>query len=281
VIDNVYFVGTERLGTFLITTPAGHILINSDLESTVPEIQRSMAALGFKLTDIKILLGSHAHGDHMQADALVKQLTGAQVMAMAEDVPALHTMKPRGKEHPIDRVLHSGERVTLGGTTLIAYRTPAHTKGCTTWGMKASEDGKKYDVLIVCSYGVNDDYVLVGNRGYPESAADYRGHVREGAHPVGRRVPLLARILLRLDREVRRAAEAAVRPTEPIRRPRRLPRARGDARAALQHDARRPAQSSPLSPAPTFGHERRLCFASFPSVSPRNKTWPTRKSLQY
>jgi len=173
VIDNVYFVGTEALGTFLITTPAGHILINSDFETTVPQIQRSVAELGFKFEDIEILLGSHAHGDHMEADALVKQLTGAQVMAMAEDVPALRAMKPRGREHPIDRVLHDGDQVSLGGTTLIAHRTPGHTKGCTSWGLKASENGTQYDVLIVCSYGVNDNYVLVGNPDYPEIADDY------------------------------------------------------------------------------------------------------------
>ena len=173
VIDNVYFVGTDALGSFLITTPAGHILINSDFESTVPEIRRSVAELGFKFEDIKILLGSHAHGDHMEGDALVKELTGAEVMAMAEDVPALRAMRPRGKAHPIDRVLHDGDQVTLGGTTLTAYRTPGHTKGCTSWGLTATEDGMQYNVLIIGSFGVNPDYVLVGNRDYPEIAADY------------------------------------------------------------------------------------------------------------
>jgi metallo-beta-lactamase class B len=173
VIDNVYYVGTEALGTFLITTPAGHILINSDFESSVPLIRRSVTELGFKFEDIKILLGSHAHGDHMEGDALVKQLTGAQVMGMAEDVPALRAMRPRGQEHPIDRILHDGDHVTLGDTTLTAYRTPGHTKGCTSWGLKAAEAGRQYDVLIVCSFGVNPDYVLVGNRDYPDIAADY------------------------------------------------------------------------------------------------------------
>ena len=173
VIGNVYFVGTDALGSFLITTPAGHILINSDFESTVPEIRRSVAELGFKFEDIKILLGSHAHGDHMEGDALVKELTGAEVMAMAEDVPALRAMLPRGKAHPIDRVLHDGDQVTLGGTTLTAYRTPGHTKGCTSWGLTATEDGMQYNVLIIGSFGVNPDYVLVGNRDYPEIAADY------------------------------------------------------------------------------------------------------------
>ncbi len=173
VIDNVYFVGTEALGTFLITTPAGHVLINSDFETTVPLLRRNVAELGFKFEDIKILLGSHAHGDHMEGDALVKQLTGAEVMAMAEDVPGLRAMRPRGQEHPIDRVLHDGEQVTLGGTILTAYRTPGHTKGCTSWGLKAMEGGRQYDVLIICSFGVNPDYVLVGNHDYPDIAADY------------------------------------------------------------------------------------------------------------
>jgi metallo-beta-lactamase class B len=173
VIDNVYFVGTEALGTFLITTSAGHILINSDFETTVPAIRRSVEGLGFEFADIEIVLGSHAHGDHMEADALVKELTGAQVMAMAEDVPALRRMRPGGKEHPIDRVLRDGDEVTLGGTTLVAHRTPGHTAGCTSWGLRVEEDGATYDVLIVCSFGVNDNYVLVGNADYPNIAEDY------------------------------------------------------------------------------------------------------------
>src|SRR5260221_11386492 len=105
VIGNIYYVGTRSLSVFLITTPQGHILVNSTYERNGPAIQKSVEQLGFKFSDIKILLGSHAHGDHQEGDALVKELTGAQVMAMAEDVPALRAMKPGGKEHPIDRVL--------------------------------------------------------------------------------------------------------------------------------------------------------------------------------
>ena len=149
VIDNVYFVGTEALGSFLITTPEGHILINSDFESTVPVIRESVESLGFDFADIKILLGSHAHGDHMQADALVKQLTGAEVMAMAADAPALRAMRPGGKEHPIDRVLHDGDTVSLGGTTLTAHLTPGHTKGCTSWGLTVHEGGRAYEALTL------------------------------------------------------------------------------------------------------------------------------------
>src|SRR5262245_8445883 len=84
VISNVYYVGSAALATFLITTPEGHILINSDFESTVPLLRSNVEKLGFKFTDIKILLGSHAHGDHMEGDALVKELSGARVMAMEQ-----------------------------------------------------------------------------------------------------------------------------------------------------------------------------------------------------
>jgi metallo-beta-lactamase class B len=173
MIGNIYFVGTEGLGTFLITTPEGHILINTDFERTVPTIQRAVAELGFEFSDVEIILGSHAHGDHMEADALVKELTGAQVMAMAADVPALRAMQPGGKPHPIDRVLQDGDTVTLGGTTLTAHLTPGHTKGCTTWTLEVEENSRVYDAAIVCSFGVNPNYVLVDNPSYPEIADDY------------------------------------------------------------------------------------------------------------
>lgn len=151
IVGNLYYVGTRTLSSFLIVTPAGNILIDSTYERNVPAIRKSVEQLGFKFTDIKILLGNHAHGDHQEGDASVKQLTGAQVMAMAEDVPALQAMKPGGKEHPVDKILHDGDPVTLGGTTLVAHLTAGHTRGCTTWTMKAEEGGKTYNVVINCS----------------------------------------------------------------------------------------------------------------------------------
>ena len=151
IIGNIYYVGTRTLTSFLIVTPQGNILINSTYERNVPVIQKSVEQLGFKFSNTKILLGNHAHGDHQEGDALVKQLTGAQVMAMEEDVPALRAMKPGGKEHPIDKVLHDGEELRLGGTTLVAHLTPGHTRGCTTWTMKAEEGGKPYNVMFGCS----------------------------------------------------------------------------------------------------------------------------------
>jgi metallo-beta-lactamase class B len=173
IIGNIYYVGTETLASFLITTPQGHLLVNSMYERNVPTIKKSVEDLGFKFSDIKILLGSHAHGDHMEGDALVKELTGAQVMAMAEDVPALQAMKPGGKPHPIDKELHDGDTVTLGGTTLVARLTPGHTKGCTTWTMKAEDGGKAYDVVIIGSVGVNPGTRLVNNPNNPAIAEEY------------------------------------------------------------------------------------------------------------
>jgi metallo-beta-lactamase class B len=173
VIGNIYYVGTKSLAVFLIVTPQGNILINSTYERNVPIIQKSIEQLGFKFSDTKILLGSHAHGDHQEGDAAVKQLTGAQVMAMAEDVPALEAMTPGGKTHPIDKVLHDGDSVTLGGTTLVAHLTPGHTRGCTTWTLKAQEGGKSYDVVIIGSFGTNPGFKLVNNAEVPGIADEF------------------------------------------------------------------------------------------------------------
>ena len=151
IIGNLYYVGTRTLSSFLIVTPQGNILINSTYERNVHTIEKSVEQLGFKFSDIKILLGTHAHTDHQEGDALIKQLTGAQAMAMAEDVPALQVMTPGGKAHPIDKTLHDGETVSLGGTTLSAHLTPGHTRGCTSWTLKAQEGDKYYNVVIGCS----------------------------------------------------------------------------------------------------------------------------------
>ena len=174
IIGNLHYVGTGTLNSYLITTPQGHILINTNYEDTVPLLRASVEKVGFKMTDIKIILGSHAHPDHMQADALVQELTGgATVMAMEQDVPALKSMKaPSGKPHPIGRVLKDKEQVSLGGTTLVAHLTPGHTRGCTTWTMRIPEGGRTYDVVIACG-GLQEGAVLVNNTNYPEIADDF------------------------------------------------------------------------------------------------------------
>jgi metallo-beta-lactamase class B len=184
IADNLYYVGSKGLANYLVTTPEGHILINSDLEANVPLIQASVEKLGFKFSDVKILLISHAHWDHNAGSALIKQRTGAKYMVMDADVPVVETggkadfqygssaatMYPATK---VDRVLHDGDEVTLGHAVLTARLTPGHTKGCTTWTMKVTENGKPADVVIVGSPNVNPGYKLVNNTSYPGIAADY------------------------------------------------------------------------------------------------------------
>jgi len=172
IIGNVYYVGTESLSSFLVTTPEGHILINSIFERNAPVIQDSMRKLGFKFEDIKIVVGSHAHGDHMEGDGLIVKLTGARAMAMAEDIPALQAMRsPGGYPRPAYEALRDGSEVKLGGVVLTARHTPGHTAGCTTWTLRAQEGGRSYDVLIIGSVGVNPGTNLVGN---PQLVAQYQ-----------------------------------------------------------------------------------------------------------
>jgi metallo-beta-lactamase class B len=177
VIGNVYFVGTADYASLLITSDQGHILINPDFEDSVPLIQKSVEQLGFKFHDIKIILVSHAHGDHCAGTARAKELTGAQVMVMDIDAQLMEKGGAGRGGFPavkISRVLHDRDEVTLGGNTLVAVLTPGHTKGCTTWTLKTQDAGKSYNVVIVGSAGVNDAHYLVNNANYPDVISDYQ-----------------------------------------------------------------------------------------------------------
>jgi len=184
VIGNIYYVGSRGLASYLITTPQGHILINSSLESSVPLIRESVEKLGFHFNDVKILLLSHAHWDHCAGSAKVKEITGAKYFVMDGDVSVVESggktdfhyggsPETLYKPTKVDRVLHDGEEVRLGDTVLVAHLTAGHTKGTTTWTTKVNEGGKPYDVVIVGSPNVNPGYKLVGNQAYPQIAADY------------------------------------------------------------------------------------------------------------
>ena len=184
IAGNLYYVGSKDLAIYLITSPKGHILINSGLEASVPLIRASVEKLGFKFSDIRILLISHAHWDHDGGSAEIKRITSATYMVMDADVPVVESggktdfqygTTPASLYPPakVDRVLRDGEKVTLGGTALVAHLTPGHTKGCTTWTMKVVDAGKLHDVVIVGSPNVSDGYKLVMNSSYPEIASDY------------------------------------------------------------------------------------------------------------
>jgi CubicO group peptidase (beta-lactamase class C family)/glyoxylase-like metal-dependent hydrolase (beta-lactamase superfamily II) len=181
VIGNVYYVGSKDLATFLITTPEGHILINSGFERTVPLIQKSVESLGFKMTDVKILLASHAHSDHVAGHALLQKITGAKVFVMRGDNQVIasggkgqYLYSTSGWDPcKVDRVLEDGDEVKLGGVTLVARLTPGHTRGCTTWTWRVEDGGKKYDVVVIGSPNVNPGFQLVNNKVYPDIAADF------------------------------------------------------------------------------------------------------------
>ena len=147
-------------------------------------IQQSVEKLGFRFSDIKILLISHAHFDHDAGAARIKKLTGAKYMVMDADVPVVesggrkdfayaHTPGMLYPAAKVDRILHDGDTVSLGDSVLTAHLTPGHTKGCTTWTMKVREGSESYDTVIVGSPNVNEGYTLVSNATYPQIASDY------------------------------------------------------------------------------------------------------------
>lgn len=179
IAGNLYWVGSKDLASYLITTPEGHILINSSFEESVPLIRESIEKLGFKFTDVKILLISHAHSDHCAGSAEIIRQTKAQYFMMGEDadtvesggagksrLKASYTQFPPAK---VDRRLKDGDEVKLGGSTLVAHLTPGHTPGCTTWTMKVNG----LNAVIIGSPNVNPGYVLVNNQDYPAIATDY------------------------------------------------------------------------------------------------------------
>jgi len=186
IAGNLYYVGSKDLASYLIVTPQGDILINSSLEASVPLIRRSVEQLGFKFNDIKVLLISHAHFDHEAGSAELIRQTGAQYMVMDGDVPVVESggaadfayAKDTYPPAKVNRVLHDGDEVKLGGTVLVAHKTAGHTRGCTTWTMQVKEAGRPLNVVIVGSWNVNPGWRLVDHSGrpasYPGIAADYR-----------------------------------------------------------------------------------------------------------
>jgi metallo-beta-lactamase class B len=167
-------VGTADLAVYLINTPQGNILINSDFKQDLPAIRKSIEGLGLKYADTKIVLISHAHGDHDEGVGVIKSDTHAQLMVMDADVASVESMRPGRPGATVDRVLHDQDTVELGGSRLTARLTPGHTPGCTTWTLQVADGGRTLNAVIVGSPNVNPGYVLVGDkRNYPQIAGDY------------------------------------------------------------------------------------------------------------
>lgn len=180
IAGNLYYVGSRDLASYLITSDQGHILINSGFAETVPLIREAVEKLGFKFTDVRILLDSHAHSDHVAGNALVRRLTGASVRVMEGDEEVIRTGGKADFHYdetwepcPVDRVLRDGETVKLGDAAVTARKTPGHTRGCTTWTMTTKDKGKNYRVVIIGSPNVNAGYRLVGNPKYPAITEDF------------------------------------------------------------------------------------------------------------
>jgi metallo-beta-lactamase class B len=173
IAGNLYYVGTADLAVYLVRTPQGNILINSDFAEDVPTVRKSIEQLGFKYSDTRIVLISHAHGDHDEGVGQIQKDTAARVMVMEGDVAEVQSTAPGRPGAKVDQTLHDGDKVELGGSTLVAHLTPGHTKGCTTWTMQVDEGGKTLNAVIVGSPNVNPGYILVGNKNYPTIAQDY------------------------------------------------------------------------------------------------------------
>ena len=179
LVGNIYYVGAKNIASYLITTPQGHILVDTGTTEMTPVITANVEKLGFKLRDIKIMLSSHAHFDHIGGHAAMKKLTGAQVMAIKQDAEALQAGKdlsPLGDEGwtpvKVDRVLKDADTVSLGGTTLRAVWAPGHTPGCTVWTTNVPDGGRNYSVAIFGCGGPNGGVKLVGNQKFPMLVED-------------------------------------------------------------------------------------------------------------
>ena len=180
VIGNIYYVGAAGISAHIVVTPQGLILIDTGTREMLPGLRANIAKLGHKLTDVKIILSSHAHWDHVEGHAAMKDLTGAQVMALGEDAAAIASGKDNsalGSEDwpptKVDRILKDGDTVTLGGVTLTAHLTPGHTKGCTTWTTTVQENGKPYSIVFIGALSINEGVKLIGNQRHPSIADDY------------------------------------------------------------------------------------------------------------
>ena len=184
MIGNVYWVGTYDLSSYLITTPQGHILINTGFPDSVPMILAGVEGLGFKFSDIKILTATHAHSDHVAGLAEIKRLTGARMVMESEDVPVVESggkadfrfgddAAMRFEPVKVDQSLKDGDKISLGGTELTVHHHPGHTKGATSFSLNVQEGGRTYRVLIANMGSINPGVKVSGMPKYPNITQDY------------------------------------------------------------------------------------------------------------
>ncbi len=180
IIGNIHYVGTNNLACYLITTPGGHILIDTGMQESGPIVRANIEALGYKLKYVRVILSSHAHFDHVAGHADMKAATGAKVYASEADAATLESggakgFHPLGSYKPVkvDRLIKDGEIVRLGSVALKAHLTPGHTEGNTTWTTTVEENGRKYAVVFAASMSINPGVRLVNNPTWPGIADAY------------------------------------------------------------------------------------------------------------
>jgi metallo-beta-lactamase class B len=184
LIGNVYWVGTYDLSTYLVTTDAGHVLINTGFADTVPLIVAGIQELGFELDDVEILLATHAHGDHVAGLAELKRLTGAKVWMSEQDAVLLEDggitdfrfgdgRTPSFEAVQVDRRLKDQDTIELGGVVLTAHHHPGHTKGATSFTFTVRENGRDYRVVIANMGSINPGVTVSGMPKYPTIGDDY------------------------------------------------------------------------------------------------------------
>jgi len=184
IIGNIYYVGDTNEAIYLITTPEGHILLDTGYQETVPIVRAGVEKLGFQMRDIKIMISGHAHADHVAGHALVREMTGgARVVASEADAPVIASggrqgsfRGPAASPWPptkVDQILRDGDKVTLGGVTLTAHLTPGHTQGNTAWTMVIQDGGRQLNVAFMPSLGINNGVHLVNYPNYPNIVEDY------------------------------------------------------------------------------------------------------------
>ncbi len=184
IVGNIYYVGANNIASYLISTSRGLILLDTGTREMLPMVQAGIVKLGFQLRDVKIILNGHAHWDHVEGHAAMKQATGAQVMEMAEEAPALSSGKDMTGDDigwdpvAVDRVLHDGEDVVLGDVTMHALLTAGHTQGCTTWTTTAKDSGRSYAVVFICIPQAAAGMKLIGNKRYPTIVEDLARSLR-------------------------------------------------------------------------------------------------------
>ncbi len=193
IAGNVYYVGASEVTSYLVATPAGHLLIDSGFAATVPQVLANVRTLGFEPRDVKWLLISHPHFDHVGGIADLRDATGARIVVSAADAAQVarggvgdFAFGDRFPYRPFtaDRLVADGDTVELGGSRLVANVTPGHTPGCTTWSTEVVEHGQRLLVAFLCSVTA-PGYQLVGNAAYPGIVDDYRASFRRlAAMPV-------------------------------------------------------------------------------------------------